>query len=99
MRLRSASCSAVGIPFFQEREEVNCGPVEQRFARTVREVRQEIMAIGVPAHLAHPLATTAQTHARAIARHYVDQHGLVFEVTISVFPADRFTYALQLRRR
>ncbi|MGI4858857.1 MAG: GntR family transcriptional regulator, partial [Janthinobacterium lividum] len=35
-----------------------CELVEQRFARTVQEVRQEIMAIGVPAHLAQPLATT-----------------------------------------
>lgn len=76
-----------------------CELVEQRFERTVQEVRQEIMAIGVPAHLAQPLATAAQSHALAINRHYVDQHGIVFEVTISVFPADRFTYALQLQRR
>ncbi|HEY4349640.1 MAG TPA: GntR family transcriptional regulator [Paraburkholderia sp.] len=76
-----------------------CGMVEERFGRSVREVRQEIRAVGVPARLAKPLAVEADGHALEITRHYVDQHGAVFEVTVSVFPANRFTYALQLRRQ
>ncbi|CAB3760744.1 GntR family transcriptional regulator [Paraburkholderia humisilvae] len=76
-----------------------CEMVEARFGRTVREVRQEIRATGVPARIAASLAVAAEGHALDITRHYVDQHGVVFEVTVSVFPADRFTYALQLRRQ
>jgi GntR family transcriptional regulator len=76
-----------------------CEIVEQRFGRVVREVRQEIRATGVSAQLAEPLAADADGHALEIVRHYVDQHGAVFEATVSVFPADRYTYALQLRRQ
>lgn len=75
-----------------------CEIVEQRFGRTVREVRQEIRATGIPARLAKPLGAEVDGHALEITRHYVDDRGVVFEATVSVYPADRFTYALQLRR-
>ncbi len=64
----------------------------------MREVRQEIRATGVPARIAKSLVAETDGHALEITRHYVDNEGIVFEVTVSVFPADRFTYALQLRR-
>ncbi|SDV47169.1 GntR family transcriptional regulator [Chitinasiproducens palmae] len=76
-----------------------CEMVEQRFGRVVREVRQEIRAVGIPARLAKPLGAEADGHALEITRHYVDERGVVFEATVSVFPADRFTYAFQLRRQ
>src|SRR5258708_1181967 len=75
-----------------------CGMVEQRYGRPVQEVRQEIRAIGVPARVAAPLATEAHAHSLEIIRHYADQRGIAFDVTVSVFPAERFTYALQLKR-
>jgi GntR family transcriptional regulator len=75
-----------------------CEMVEQRFGRAVREVRQEIRATGIPVRLAKPLVAQPDEHALEIIRHYVDERGTVFEATVSVFPADRFTYALQLRR-
>ncbi len=75
-----------------------CEMVEQQFGRVVREVRQEIRAVGVPARIAKQLGAEPDGHALEITRHYVDQNGIVFEATVSVFPADRFTYALQLRR-
>lgn len=75
-----------------------CEMVEQRFGRVVREVRQEIRAIGVPARIAAQLGVEVDGHALEITRHYVDENGIVFEATVSVYPADRFTYALQLRR-
>ena len=76
-----------------------CEMVEQRFGRAVREIRQEIRAIGVPARVAKALAAEADGHALEITRHYVDDSGILFEATVSVYPADRFTYALQLRRQ
>jgi DNA-binding GntR family transcriptional regulator len=75
-----------------------CEMVEDRCGRAVQEVRQEIRAVGVPARVSEPLATAPDSHALEIVRHYVDQRGLMFEATISVFPADRFTYALRLTR-
>jgi len=75
-----------------------CEMVAQRFGRTVQEVRQEIRAVGVPSRLGQPLSVKPDAHALEITRHYVDQHGVVFEATVSVFPAERFTYALQLKR-
>jgi DNA-binding GntR family transcriptional regulator len=75
-----------------------CEMVERHFGRPVQEVRQEIRAVGVPARVAASLATEPDAHALEITRHYVDQRGAAFEVTVSVFPAERFTYALQLKR-
>jgi DNA-binding GntR family transcriptional regulator len=75
-----------------------CEMVERHFGRPVQEVRQEIRAVGVPARVAASLATEPDAHALEITRHYVDQRGAAFEVTVSIFPAERFTYALQLKR-
>lgn len=76
-----------------------CEMVEARFDRPVAEVKQEIRAIGVPDRLAVPLAAQAESHALEITRHYLDEAGTMFEATVSVFPAERFTYAFQLRRQ
>ena len=76
-----------------------CEMVELRCGRVVREVRQEIRAVGIPPHLASALLAEANGHALEITRHYIDQNGVIFEATVSTFPADRFTYALQLRRQ
>jgi GntR family transcriptional regulator len=75
-----------------------CQMVEEHCGRAVKEVRQEIRAAGVPERIAQALASEPDSHALEIVRHYVDQRGIVFEVTVSVFPAERFTYALQLKR-
>jgi len=76
-----------------------CEMVEEKYGRLVAEIRQEIRAIGVPEPLAKKLGAPAGSHALEIVRHYIDQQGVAFEVTVSVFPADRLTYTLQLRRQ
>lgn len=76
-----------------------CEMVEARFGRAVQEVKQEIRAIGVPERLAGPLVAQTEGHALEITRHYLDEAGAMFEATVSVFPAERFTYAFQLRRQ
>jgi len=76
-----------------------CEMVEARFGRPVQQVTQEIRAVGVPARLAARLAAPADSHALEITRHYLDEAGAMFEATVSVFPAERFTYAFQLRRQ
>ncbi|HWT36940.1 MAG TPA: GntR family transcriptional regulator [Paraburkholderia sp.] len=76
-----------------------CDMVERRFGRSVHSVRQEIRAIGVPDNLAEPLGVKPDSHALEIVRRYLDSRGLVFEATVSVFPADRYSYALELMRQ
>lgn len=75
-----------------------CEIIEEKYGRIVSEIRQEIRATGVPEQYAEALGVPAGAHALEITRHYLDQHGVVFEATVSIFPADRFTYALNLRR-
>ena len=71
--------------------------IEQRFGvRTVR-VRQEISAIAIPASAAKALKVRAGSSGLAILRHYVGDDGKVFEVTMSIYPADRFRYSVELR--
>jgi DNA-binding GntR family transcriptional regulator len=76
-----------------------CNMVEARFGLMVAEVRQEIRAVGIPARCARGLEARANAHALEIIRHYVDQQGSVFQSTISVFPAERYTYAFRLQRQ
>jgi len=75
-----------------------CEAVEEKYGRVVTELRQEIRATGIPGQYAAALGVVADDHALEITRHYIDQHGEAFEATVSVFPADRFTYALNLKR-
>jgi GntR family transcriptional regulator len=75
-----------------------CEMVEKGSGRAVREVRQEIQSVGLSSRLAKKLHAKEGDHALQIARHYLDQDGLVFEVTVSICPAERFTYTLRLKR-
>ncbi|SAH92592.1 GntR family transcriptional regulator [Bordetella ansorpii] len=76
-----------------------CEMIEDRYGCTVTEVVQEIRAVGVPPNAAHPLGVEPDTHALEVTRWYQSERGSgPFEITVSVFPADRFTYALRLRR-
>jgi GntR family transcriptional regulator len=72
--------------------------IETRYARRVAEVRQEIHAVGVPASLAERLQTKAGSPALRIVRHYLDQRGDAFEISISIHPADRFKFSMRLKR-
>jgi GntR family transcriptional regulator len=76
-----------------------CDMVEETCGRVVTEVRQEIRAIALTEAMAKKLAAAAGAPGLEVKRHYVDEQGEVFETTISVSPADRFTYALKLNRQ
>lgn len=76
-----------------------CEIIEEKYGRIVAEIRQDIRATGVPERIAKTLGVEVGAYALEITRHYVDQEGITFEVTVSVYPADRFTYAFNLRRQ
>jgi GntR family transcriptional regulator len=72
--------------------------IESRYGRRVVEVRQDIQAVLMPRHLAVELKVEAGTPALRIVRHYVDQAGEAFEISVTTHPADRFTFSIRLRR-
>lgn len=65
----------------------------------VTEIRQTVRAVGVPAALSQKLAADAGAHALEFVRQYYDQAGALIEVSISLQPADRFSYTTVLHRR
>ncbi len=62
------------------------------------EIEQELQACFVPAELADTLNAAAGSPALRILRRYYDAAGWLFEVSVSLHPADRFSYRMRLRR-
>jgi DNA-binding GntR family transcriptional regulator len=72
--------------------------IERRYGEEAREVLQEITAISLPDDVAAELDADAGSPALKIIRRYIGHGGRAFEISISIHPADRFTYSLRLRR-
>lgn len=65
----------------------------------VKEVRQTVRAVGVPPELADRLRTAPDAHALEFVRQYYDQSDELIEVSVSIQPADRFSYTTVLQRQ
>lgn len=72
--------------------------IETRYGRRIAEIRQEIRALTVPDPFAPSLQVEPGTTALKIVRWYLDAAGQVFEISVSIHPADRFAVAMQLKR-
>jgi DNA-binding GntR family transcriptional regulator len=72
--------------------------IEARYGRRIAQIHQEIQAVALPERLAPELNAQAGSPALKIVRRYVDAARQVVEVTVTVHPADRFTFAMQLNR-
>ena len=72
--------------------------IKSRYGRRVAEIRQDVQAVLVPAKLAKELEVAASTPALRIVRHYIDPAGEAFEISVTIHPADRFTFSIRLRR-
>ncbi|NKB57633.1 MAG: GntR family transcriptional regulator [Alphaproteobacteria bacterium] len=68
------------------------------FGETVTNVRIEMSATSVTAEMAEALAVEPDTPAMTIVRRYVGNRDRTFEVSVSVHPEGRFTYAMDLER-
>ncbi|MGZ5091456.1 MAG: GntR family transcriptional regulator [Burkholderiales bacterium] len=71
--------------------------IESRYGVTTEKVRQEVSAMKMPAEAARALKAKPGSSGLAILRHYVDSDERVFEVTMSIYPADRFRYSVELK--
>jgi DNA-binding GntR family transcriptional regulator len=72
--------------------------IESRYGRRIARIRQDIRATAVPAHLAGELAAEAGSSALMIVRRYFDAAGEVFEITVTIHPAERFVFSMELKR-
>jgi DNA-binding GntR family transcriptional regulator len=71
--------------------------VEQIYGEKLVAVRQEVAATAITPAVAVILAVPPGSPGLLIVRQYVGESGQVFEVTKSIYPADRFRYGSELR--
>jgi GntR family transcriptional regulator len=72
--------------------------VEKISGRRFSEIRQDISAVGVSKDLAEPLKVAPGAHALSIRRQYLFSSNDMAEVSLSVHPADRYSYSMRLTR-
>jgi DNA-binding GntR family transcriptional regulator len=70
--------------------------VERRFGIKARTVRQEISAVAITPELAGLLRVPAGSPGLSVVRRYLSTQEEMFEVALSVHPADRYQYTMQL---
>lgn len=73
--------------------------LEKISGRRFSEIRQDISAVGVSRDLAEPLKVAPGAHALSIRRQYLFSSNEMAEVSISVHPADRYSYSMRLTRQ
>lgn len=71
--------------------------IESRYGVKTVKVKQEINAVAIPREAARALKVKAGSSGLALLRHYFGEDERVFEVTMSIYPADRFRYSVELR--
>jgi len=72
------------------------GHLARRFGLVLREVRQTVSAIPMPAALAPRLRVPVGSPALRIERRYFAQAADPVEIAISIHPGDRFSYSMTL---
>lgn len=72
--------------------------IESRYGRHIAEIRQEIQAVLIPKALAPELEVQPESPGLKIVRRYFDTAGEIFEISITIHPADRFTFSMRLKR-
>lgn len=72
--------------------------IERRYGRRVAEIRQVVRAIAIDEAAAKALAVSPGMAGLEILRQYFDAAGQIFEVSVTVHPADRFAVAMRLQR-
>lgn len=73
--------------------------VEKISGRRFSEIRQDISAVGVSRDLAEPLKVAPGAHALSIRRQYLFSSNEMAEVSVSIHPADSFSYSMRLTRQ
>jgi len=86
-----------GVTEATERDQVPIySLIEARFGLKTRSVRQEISAVAIAPAVAGHLRVAAGSPGLSVLRQYRSTQDEVFEVSLSVHPADRYQYTMQL---
>jgi GntR family transcriptional regulator len=72
--------------------------IEQHYGRSIARIRQLIDATSLSEEMARVLQAEPGSPALKITRHYLDTAQEVFEISVSVHPAKRFTFETELSR-
>lgn len=72
--------------------------IEERYGRRIARIRQDIEAVTVPHEYAEALSAEAGSPALRITRHYIDAADEAFEISVSLHPADRFKFSMEMTR-
>ena len=72
--------------------------IESRYGRRIAEIRQDIDAVLVSPADAKELGVKSGSPALRVIRRYLDPAGETFEITVTIHPADRFTFSMRLTR-
>jgi GntR family transcriptional regulator len=72
--------------------------IEKKYGRRIAEIRQDIQAVQIPSKLSKELQSTPGSPALKVVRRYFDQGGMVFLISITIHPAERFTFSIRLTR-
>jgi DNA-binding GntR family transcriptional regulator len=72
--------------------------LEQRYGLHVAEVAVDVTARPMPEEAAARLGVAAGSPSMLVVRRYHDDHGNLFEISVSDHPGDRYGFAQRLRR-
>ncbi|MDM0021051.1 GntR family transcriptional regulator [Variovorax saccharolyticus] len=73
--------------------------IAERYDRQIAEIHQDVRAFAITdAAMARKLQVEVGASALKILRQYFDAEGEVFEISLSVHPADRFSVSMRLSR-
>jgi GntR family transcriptional regulator len=72
--------------------------IESRYGRRIAEIRQDVHAVLIPMKLAAELEVEGGTPALKVVRLYIDPAGEASEISVTIHPANRFTFSVRLRR-
>ena len=72
--------------------------IESRYGRRIAEIRQDISAVLVPQQLAQELQAAPGSPALKVIRRYFDHANDLFEISVTIHPAERFTFSTRLTR-
>lgn len=74
--------------------------IEARYGRCIAEIRQDVCALTVgDSEVSRALGLAPGQAALKIVRRYFDASGHVFEVSVTVHPAERFSLSMRLQRQ
>lgn len=82
----------------QHPQELISSMIETRYGRRIAEIRQDVQSVLIGANLAVRLQAQPGEPGLRIVRRYLDPAGSMFEISITVHPADRFTLSMRLMR-